>query len=222
MRKVLEEYINSEIIIEGKNLVSIMPVGPNVRKTRNHPIMSYFEEPIMADVVQKIVTPNGNLLNVGYGLGLFDKEAQKIGVSSHTIIECHPKIAEMCDLENVEMICSTWQEAIPKLIEGNRKFDTIWFDTYMFQGKECFQDEWINFISYIDELLSVGGVFSMFTNNFPKRKIEQIKETVDLNKFTLGSNLIEYFPSLKSNAKWYELFHWTKNNIQFGKSKQYL
>ena len=77
---------------------------------------------------------------------------------------------EACDLDGVELISTTWQEAVPNLIEQNTKFDTIWFDTFIFAGEKCFEDEWCNFASIIPDLLNEGGVASMFMFKFPNRR----------------------------------------------------
>lgn len=198
MRKVLKDFIKSDISIENKYLVAKTPINLSRTKYQNYHLMSYHEEDMMNQIADIIVKPNGSVLNVGYGLGIFDKQVQKIGVLSHTIIECHPKIVEMCDLEDVEMIHSTWQDYVPKLIEQKRKFDTIWFDTFLFNGPCCFKYEWDDFTSYVDDLLEVNGIISMFTNKFPKHFIKNIKTSLDM--FKLQTQMIDE----------YELLFWIK------------
>ena len=116
MREHLNSYINSEVKINEQN---------DLVYNESVYIMNYSEKSTTEEIANIIVKPNGSVLNVGYGLGFFDKEVQRIGVSSHTIIECHPQVIETCDLNGVQLIFTTWQEAIPNLIEQNIKFDTI-------------------------------------------------------------------------------------------------
>ena len=164
MREHLNSYINSEVKINEQN---------DLVYNESVYIMNYSEKSTTEEIANLIVKPNGSVLNVGYGLGFFDKEVQRIGVSSHTIIECHPQVIEICDLNGVQLIFTTWQEAIPNLIEQNIKFDTIWFDTFIFNGEECFEDEWCNFASTVPNLLNDDGIVSMFMFKFPNhRKIK--------------------------------------------------
>ncbi|MBC8386820.1 MAG: hypothetical protein H8E13_02070 [Actinobacteria bacterium] len=36
------------------------------------------------------LTPHGDVLEIGFGLGLSATQFQKYKINSHTIIECHP------------------------------------------------------------------------------------------------------------------------------------
>ena len=205
MRTVLEQYIKSDIEQEHENLVANVALYPNKpHKLSNIHIMSIRETELMKQIADVVVQPNGKLLNVGYGLGLFDKQAQKIGVSDHTIIECHPQVVDKCTLTNVELITSTWQDAVPKLIQEKKKFDTIYFDTYIFNADICFEDEWLNFAANADQLLEEGGTVSFFTHNFPEYLINKLK-----NKLT---HLTEHEKFLNVDRVWNnsQLLYWTK------------
>ena len=81
MNKNLEKYINSPIDYDKDgNLVC-----------NGHEIMYQYELPLMKYIADTIVHRGGSVLNVGYGLGFFDKRVQEIGVRNHVIMECHPE-----------------------------------------------------------------------------------------------------------------------------------
>jgi hypothetical protein len=74
---------------------------------------------------------NGDILEIGYGLGICSKEIQKHSPKSHTIIEINKDIYDF-GLEwsksknNIEFILGNWVDVIPTL---NKKYDGIFIDT---------------------------------------------------------------------------------------------
>ena len=56
-------------------------------------VMQSWELPLMKKLA-KIVTQNGgDILEIGYGMGISAREIIKCGCKSYTVIEAHPKIA---------------------------------------------------------------------------------------------------------------------------------
>lgn len=54
--------------------------------------MMGWERPLMVEHAEAICSSGGDILNVGFGLGIIDIEIQKRGPASHTIIEAHPDV----------------------------------------------------------------------------------------------------------------------------------
>ena len=183
MRQPLKDYIESKVQVRYQ-----IDTGEDVGLfsdiyNEDRMIMGYREKYLMKIIVDTIVKPGGSLLNIGYGLGYFDRWAQKLGVSSHHIIECHPDVAINIDLDNVIVHEDIWQNVIPNMIDSEMTFDCVWFDTYTFTD-ECMEDEWYRFSEICQPLVSDGGKISFFTD------------------FPHNDNVI---PTLKNNLKNFKL-----------------
>tara|TARA_R100000008_G_C3585891_1_gene172236 strand:- start:2380 stop:3015 length:636 start_codon:yes stop_codon:yes gene_type:complete len=211
MRKVLKKYIDSPVTIENGNLISRIPVNVDGTQYVQSLIMPKNEEVLTNYIADTIVKKNNSVLNIGYGLGFFDKRVQQIGVSSHTIIECHPDVIELCDLDNVTLIENTWQNAIPTLTNEGKTYDCIWFDTYRFEGNNCFQEEWLAFLSVAESLLNDNGIISLFTLGLTEANLNKLITTGDAIKSFERKNKLYQFESITSND--YNLIYWVKNKI---------
>lgn len=121
-------------------------------------IMMDWERPIMEFQAAHICANGGDILNIGFGMGILDNCIETYNPNSHTIIEPHPdvikKIMEDGWLKkpHVKVIFSTWQEVMHYL----PKFDGIYIDTW----NEMFTD----FIEFSPNILKPGGVLSFFNN----------------------------------------------------------
>eukprot|EP01025_Chloroclados_australasicus_P004371 TRINITY_DN1106_c0_g1_i13.p1 TRINITY_DN1106_c0_g1~~TRINITY_DN1106_c0_g1_i13.p1 ORF type:complete len:367 (-),score=41.46 TRINITY_DN1106_c0_g1_i13:672-1772(-) len=101
------------------------------------PVMMEWERPIMEAHAASIAQGGegegvGDLLNIGFGMGIVDEAIQKHKPKSHTIIEAHPAVYQRMieagwdKKPNVRIVFGKWQEELPKL----GKFDGIFYDTY--------------------------------------------------------------------------------------------
>ena len=85
---------------------------------------TYYEE------VAKILG-NGDILEIGFGMGICSKLIQRQNPKSHTIIEINKDILNYGlewskSKDNVKMLLGDWKDVIPTL---NQKFDGIFIDT---------------------------------------------------------------------------------------------
>lgn len=102
-------------------------------------IMHDCEHPIMEEHA-KIATENGgDILEVGFGMGISAGYIQSSSIDSHTIIENHPIIADRArewavDKPNVKIIEGNWQN----VYENGEldKYDGIFLDPNDIQGSE--------------------------------------------------------------------------------------
>ena len=94
-------------------------------------VMMSWEDPIMRRSAEFACQNGGDILEIGFGMGIASNYIQDHGVSSHTIIELHPQIAEKArqwaaDKPSVTVIEGDWIDILPTL----GSFDGIFFDTY--------------------------------------------------------------------------------------------
>ena len=91
-------------------------------------VMMSWEAPIMEKSAEFVCQNGGDILEIGFGMGIASDYIQTHSPTSHTIIELHPQIAERArawasDKPNVTIIEGDWIEEIDSL--GN--FDGIFF-----------------------------------------------------------------------------------------------
>jgi hypothetical protein len=94
-------------------------------------VMMEWESPIMEKSAEWVCYNRGDILEFGFGMGIFANWIQSYNPKSHTIIENHPQILKKVhlwsqDKPNVKIIEGDWVEVLDKL----EKYDGIFFDTY--------------------------------------------------------------------------------------------
>ena len=108
--------------------------------------------------VSELLTFNGgDVLNIGFGMGIIDTYIQESNPNSHTIIESHPDVIDYMKENNWEdkatCIFGRWQDHMDNI----GMFDGIYLDTWM--------DQRVPFIpNFLDKCLKIGGVFSIWYN----------------------------------------------------------
>lgn len=101
-----------------------------------------------------ICQSKGDVLNVGFGMGIVDGFIQELSPKSHTIIEAHPAVyakmlADGWDKKpRVSVLFGRWEDVVPTL---ERQFDGVFFDT--------FDDDFEAFHAELPRLLRPGGVY---------------------------------------------------------------
>jgi tRNA A58 N-methylase Trm61 len=137
-------------------------------------IMSYQEDLIMDLSAEKVCQNGGDILNVGYGLGVVDSYIKTYNINSHHIIEIHPQLYQNAiDNGYNDVYLGDWRDVIENFKYNNKKFDGIYFDTHDIGGL----DEWWDFCNQVDSLLNSGGVYSYF-NVTTKTKVEDMLTNV--------------------------------------------
>lgn len=92
-------------------------------------LVSKWIKPIMVEHAKLVTLNGGDILELGFGLGICSEEIQKYNIKSHTIVENDPFIYERL-LEfveknpNVKPVFGSWLE-----FESEIKFDGIFYDT---------------------------------------------------------------------------------------------
>jgi hypothetical protein len=165
--------------------------------TVNMEVMMSWEAPIMEKSAEFICQNKGDVLELGFGMGISADYIQMQDVNSHTIIEIHPQILERLNAwavgkSNVTVIEGDWAN-----LSLTDTYDGIFFDT--------FEDE--NYGSFKDFALArikSGGKIT-YWNNFEKEynpygfdsvSYEQVSVTPEDNHYTkIQSNY--YMPKVE-------------------------
>ena len=96
----------------------------------NMEVMMSWEAPIMEKSAKYICQSKGDILEIGFGMGICADYIQAEGVNSHTIVEIHPQIIEKLkvwaeDKDNVTIVEGDWNS-----VELDRTYDGIFLDTF--------------------------------------------------------------------------------------------
>ncbi|BDA44371.1 Protein arginine N-methyltransferase 2 [Coccomyxa sp. Obi] len=123
-------------------------------------VMMAWEGPLMEAHAHAVAASGGDVLNVGFGLGLVDEAIQRRSPRSHIIVEAHPDVhARMLQLgwdqrPGVRILFGRWQDVLPSL---DAQFDGIFFDTF-----SEFYGDMQEFHALLPSLLRPGGIYSFF------------------------------------------------------------
>lgn len=91
--------------------------------------MMEWEKPYMEAIIDKL-SPFGDVLEIGFGLGYSANQIQKYDIKSHTIIESDPNVLDVLykwslkQKHEVKIVEGFWQKKLSSL----GKFDSIFFD----------------------------------------------------------------------------------------------
>ena len=102
-------------------------------------VMQTWELPLMKFLAREVTMNHGDVLEIGFGMGISANEIVKNGCKSYTVIEAHPTIAnnarKWAESQKTKIIVleSFWQDLVNKI---NKKFDGILFDTFPLKRKE--------------------------------------------------------------------------------------
>tara|TARA_R110000751_G_scaffold19792_3_gene58849 strand:+ start:562 stop:1179 length:618 start_codon:yes stop_codon:yes gene_type:complete len=172
-----EEYYNDKLTFTDDG---------NLLNSKGLPVMMGWERDIMKHDASIICKNGGDILNIGFGLGIIDNYIQSHNPKSHWIIEYHPdvynKMVEDGWLEkpNVNIIFKPWQEVLGDL----PKFDGIYFDTWH-------EDQFL-FDDYVSRILKEGGIYSFFNNpRIPHQKINSLTSQLLKENFDIIMNPVE-------------------------------
>jgi protein arginine N-methyltransferase 2 len=93
-------------------------------------VMMGWERPLMKRISELLNFNGGDVLNIGFGMGIVDGYINELSPKSHTIIECHPDVIEYIKETEWEskttFLFSRWQDQIGKM----GMFDSIYLDTW--------------------------------------------------------------------------------------------
>ena len=131
-----------------------------------HPVMEDWEKPYMTELATIATRNGGNVLEIGFGLGLSASCIQKKDVYRHYIVEANYDVfLQLLEFSKsasskVIPIFGFWQDIVPQLQSDS--FDGILYDPYPTNYDEYRLAEF-NFIFHAQRLLKPGGMFTYYT-----------------------------------------------------------
>ena len=167
-----------------KDLTLIFEDKKITEETFGAEVMMDWEAPIMEKCAEFICHNKGDILEIGFGMGICADYIQSQGVNSHTIIEIHPQIIEKLnawakDKSNVIIVEGDWHS-----VSGLETYDGIFIDTF---GDE----NWDNFKSFALARSKAGAKITYWNgytdknneHNFDSISFEDISITPDSNGY---------------------------------------
>ena len=152
-------------------------------------VMMDWEDDIMKESAQFICHNKGDILEIGFGMGICSDYIQAQNVNSHTIIEVHPQIIEKLNIwaenkSNVTIIEGDWNS-----VNGLSSYDGIFLDTFGDLSLD-------NFKSFALSKIKSGGKITYWNNNeeeynpylFDSVSYEQVPVTPNENIYTQITN----------------------------------
>lgn len=137
-------------------------------------VMQAWERPLMKRLAEGAAASHGDVLEVGFGMGISATLLQEVGVRSYTIVECNDEVIARFEAwkrnypgRDIRLLRGMWQEVVDDL----DTYDGILFDTYPLSQEEYLRNEVAGtsythageFFPVASARLREGGVFTYFT-----------------------------------------------------------
>tara|TARA_R100001594_G_C4025367_1_gene260071 strand:+ start:514 stop:1062 length:549 start_codon:yes stop_codon:yes gene_type:complete len=150
-------------------------------------VMMSWESPIMEKSAEYVCQSKGDILEIGFGMGICADYIQAQGVNSHTIIEIHPQILEKLNAwasgkSNVTIIEGDWSS-----VDGLSTYDGIFLDTYGDDNLGSFKDFAI--------AKSKSGAKITYWNNYTDKPNQHNFDSVSFEDVSVTPDENSYFNS---------------------------
>ena len=148
-------------------------------------VMMDWESSIMDKCAEFVCHNKGDILEIGFGMGICSDYIQSHGVNSHTIVEIHPQIIEKLNTwasgkSNVTVIEGDWNT-----VSGLSTYDGIFIDTYS-------DENWSNFKSFALAKAKPGAKIT-YWNNFTDKRNEHGFDSVAFEDISINPDSNSYF-----------------------------
>jgi len=126
--------------------------GEHILKIFDLEVMSDFEKPYMVELAKNASMHGGNILNVGFGLGLVDSALEERratrAIQEHHIIELNEGVFEQAKQwrenqphkEKIFLHKGNWEEVLPRFEKEKMVFDGVVYDAYPLEIDEICRD----------------------------------------------------------------------------------
>lgn len=158
-----------------KPTIKINSDGERVLYIDNLEVMADFETPYMKKLAEIVTVKGGNILNIGYGLGIVDQFIENFrennNIREHHIIELNNEILKNAEnwlsghqnKDNIYIHKGDWNYLLGKF---NFQFDGILYDAFPLKKEDLCRD----FIPFLEKviklrLLKEGGVITFFLDS---------------------------------------------------------
>ncbi len=153
--KTQAKYDDSQLIINGQQ------------------VMQDWERPYMEAMAKVATETHGDVLEVGFGMGISASYMLAMGVKSYTVIECNNDVKKQFEKwkekypdTETRLVLGEWQDVISDL----GLFDAIFFDTYPLSEEE-FNEYVVDSVTFAEHFfeaaakhLKEGGIFTYYSN----------------------------------------------------------
>jgi len=121
-------------------------------------VMMGWEDPIMSASAAYVCQNGGDILEIGFGMGISAGYIQSHSINSHTICENHPDIIPRAQAwaqgkSNVTIITGSWYDVKNEL----STYDGLFYDTWG-------DDNMDQFSSSLSSLMKTGGIATWWNN----------------------------------------------------------
>lgn len=166
-KEIKEKYLKTKPKLDLKELVMFFKKG---KKTIKNQIMQSWETPYMKELADLTTSKGGNVLEVGFGMGIsagFIQKSKKI--KTHTVVECHPLMISSAKqkfakaIKNGRFILKEgfWEDVTKKM--PDKSFNGILFDSCPLD-KEVEFFQFFPFFKEAFRLLKDDGIFTYFSD----------------------------------------------------------
>jgi protein arginine N-methyltransferase 2 len=184
-------YIERELVFQESKIYFADASSPTGEKA----VMMDWESPIMYASAQYVAENGGNILEIGYGMGISANYIQSFGPKSHIIVEIHPEIASQAKkwaskVDGVTILQGDWFK-LKKEIQANAPYDGIFYDAYG-------DDNVKTIVDFCKTIINKGGRFTLwnplpqpFTNQKKVAEEQLTYDIIDLSEINVPDN--DYF-----------------------------
>ena len=150
-------------------------------------IMMSWESPIMEKSAEYVCQSKGDILEIGFGMGISANYIQSHSISSHTIIEPHPQMVQKAvewsnGKSNITIISQSWADVTGSL----GTYDGIFYDT-------SFDDRHNLFSSSLSGLTKSGTKLSVFNSVSSETNDHNIEMSYKQINVTTPNSASQYF-----------------------------
>ena len=150
-------------------------------------IMMDWEHPIMSASAAYVTEGGGDILEIGFGMGISAGYIQSHSISSHTIIEPHPQMVEKAvewsnGKSNVTIISQSWADVTGSL----GTYDGIFYDT-------SYDNRHNLFSSSLSELTKTGTKLSVFNSYSSETNIFNLEMSYRQINVSAPNSASQYF-----------------------------
>ena len=156
----------------------------SIRAQNDYIVMHRWETPVMKLMAEWACANTGDILEIGYGMGICANFIQQQPITSHTIVEKDPDVFKKLqewskDKPNVKLIKGDWYKNQDKL----KTYDGIMFDTYADMNIHYFKKELVYKLSRQDTNLAIWDEMQERHHSaFPYPLSTTVKIDVDIPK----------------------------------------
>ena len=197
---IKEGWQSSEAQYDGSQLV-----------IQDQQVMQDWERPAMEAMADIVCEGHGDVLEVGFGMGISATYILEKGVKSYTVVECNGGVIAAFEKwrhqypdSDIRLISGKWQEVADQL----GKYDGVFFDTYPTSEEEitAYVRNSVTFAQAFfpvaAQCLRDGGVFTYFTDEVDSLSRPHQRAVLEYFKSLTLSVVRPLFPPEDCNYWW--------------------